>query len=377
MQVRNLTPYAHLTYANEDAQARLFDILIVKSSFYLNDDYGLVPAIEQEPLTFTDSCYGEVNVTSLRTPSDLVPYKPRADVIVTANAYPPGGKPLSDWTCGVAVSGAAGFSKDLRVTGPRNWHYHKFKGWLLDTPGKVDHVPLRYEYAYGGEIIRSDETMITNEHNPLGVGMIDDNTPKNPPVPAPQIEAANQPIRDPNRRYEPEGLGAIPPAWLPRRPLGGTYDADWVENIWPHWAADYDFAFHNSAARGMKADGFLKGDEVITLTHLRSDRPELTLKLPSDTVIAHLVDEDGGRRMVALNLDTVYIDVLPEDPTECLIALTWRMPFLDHGVARLEIDSTVVANPIRLWSEGSGVVSAPHPSDLFSPIPAQEVAHVQ
>jgi hypothetical protein len=81
--------------------------------------------------------------------------------------------------------------------------------------------------------------------------------------------------------------------------------------------------------------------------------------------------------MVALNLDTVYIDVLPDDPMDCLIALTWRMPFLDVDVARLEIDSTVVANPIRLWAEGDGVVSAPHPADLFVYAPTPEDAHVE
>lgn len=377
MQVRNLTPHPHLVYANEDAQARLFDILIVKSSFYLNDVFELVPAIEQEPLTFSDACFGEVNVTSLRSPSDLVPYKPRTDVVVVANTYAPNGKPSTDWTCGVSVTGPAGFSKKLRVTGPRHWDQKGRKSWSLSTPEKVDHVPLRYEYAFGGEINVADDNVITDERNPLGVGLIDKDSVYDAPVPAPQIEAASLPIRDPHRRYEPEGLGPIPPAWLPRRPLGGTYDADWLENTWPHWAADYDFAFHNSAGKGMKADGFLTGDETISLTSLRTDCPNLSLQLPGDTVIAHLIDYQGGRKMIALNLDTIYIDLLPEDPTDCLISLTWRMPFLDAEVARLEIDSTVVANPIRLWSAGDGILTAPHPSDLFTLSPVHEVAHVE
>lgn len=377
MQVRNLTPHAHLIYANEDAQARLFDILIVKSSFQLNDDFELVPAIEQEPLTFSDTCFGEVNVTSLHSPSDLVPYKPRTDVVILANSFAPDGKPTTDWTCGVSVSGTAGFVNKLRVTGPRNWMQKGRKGWSLSQPEKVDHVPLRYEHAFGGEITVAGEGIITDERNPLGVGLINKDGMYDAPVPAPQIEAASLPIRDPHRRYEPEGFGPIPPAWLPRRPLGGTYDADWLENTWPHWAADYDFAFHNSAGKGMKAAGFLTGDETITLTNLRADCPKLTLQLPGDTLIAHLVDHEGGRKMVALNLDTVYIDVLPEDPLDCLVALTWRMPFLDANVARLEIDSTVVANPIRLWSAGEGILSAPHPSELFTASPTPEVAHVE
>jgi len=378
MQVRNLTPHAHLTYANEDAEQRLFDILIVKSSFALDDGFNLVPAIEQEPLTFTDACFGAVNETSLATPSDLVPYKPRTDVVVTADAHAPGGRARPDWTCGVSVSGAAGFTKDLRVTGPRNWTHSRLKGWTLGAPEKVDRVPLRYELAYGGEITHAEDDIVTDERYQLGCGLIYKLRPRDAPVPAPQSEAAGQPIRDAMRRYDPQGFGAIPPAWLPRRPLGGTYDQDWLDHTWPHWAADYDFAFHNSAARGMKADGFLKGDETLTFTNLRADRPDLVLQLPGDTVIAHLIDDTGARHMIALNLDTVYVDLLPENPADCLIALTWRLPFLEQGVARLEIDSTVVANPIRLWSQGAGGIrTAPHPRDLFTAPQKQEPAHVQ
>lgn len=377
MQIRNLTPHAHLVYANEDAQQRLFDILIVKSSFYLGDDLQMVASPEQEPLTFTDTCFGEVNVSSLRTPSDLVPYKPCTDVVVVANSYAPDGKARTDWTCSVAVSGDAGFSKDLRVTGPRQWQHRSLRGWTLGAPEKATIVPLRYELAYGGEIVLDEDQIITDERNPLGIGLIDAKTPTDDPIPAPQIEATGQPIRDARRRYEPQGFGAIPPAWLPRRPLGGTYDQDWLDNVWPHWAADYDFAFHNAAARGMKAGGFLHGDETITLSNLRADVPDLTLTLPGDKVLAHLVDVDGNRRIVALNLDTVYIDILPDDPMDCLIALTWRMPFLEEGVRWLEIDSTVVVNPIRMWAQGDGVVAAPHPSELFTATPQPEVAHVQ
>lgn len=377
MQVRNLTPFAQLIYANEDAQGREFDILIVKQSYHLTDGFKLQQSPEQEPLNFSDTCFGEVNVTSLRYPSDLVPYKPATDVIVIADAFGPGGKPAQGWVVSVDVGP---ISKRLQVSGPREWQRRRGQ-WRLTDPQPVTRVPLRHELAYGGECPGPDDTILTDECNPIGRGMAHPDThPKDQPIPAPQVLALGTRLLDPFRKLDPAGFGPVPPAWLPRRPLGGTYDDDWLENTWPHWAADYDFAFHNSAARGMKTKGFLQGGEVIRLTGLHPERAEIAFQLPGDTVIAHLVDHENQRRMVRLNLDTVYIDILDAAPEDCLIALTWRMAFLDADVEWLEIDSEARANPLRMLADDMTLYPAPHPSDLFESRPhgnESEVAHVQ
>ncbi len=362
MQVRNFTPFAHLIYANEDAQGREFDILIVKQSYHLTEDFRLEQSIEQEPLNFSDTCFGEVNVTSLRYPSDLVPYKPVTDVIVIADAFAPDGSPAPEWE--VAVE-AGPILHRLQVTGPREWHRRRGK-WRLTDPQPTTHVPLRHELAYGGECPGPDGTILTDERNPLGRGMAHAEAhPKDRPIPVPQVLAAGISLSDPFHQLEPVGFWPIPPAWLPRRPLGGTYDDDWLENTWPHWAADYDFAFHNSAAPGLKANGFLQGDEVIRLTGLHPQRAEIAFQLPGDSIIAHLVDQNDRRRMVRLNLDTVYIDILDALPEDCLIALTWRMVFLDAEVNWLEIDSGARANPLRMLADDNTLYPAPHPSHLF------------
>jgi hypothetical protein len=363
MRVRNFTPFAQLVYANEDAQGRQFDILIVKQSYHLTGGFALQQSVEQEPLNFSDTCFGEVNLTSMRYPSDLVPYKPETDVIVIADAFAPGGKPMPEWEVLVQAGPVA---QRLQVTGPREWQRRRGK-WQLTDPQPVARVPLRHELAFGGECPGPDNSILTDERNPIGRGMVHPDThPKAQPIPAPQVLAQGAVLSDPFRRQEPAGFGPIPPAWLPRRPLGGTYDDDWLANTWPHWAADYDFAFHNSAARGMKARGFLQGDEMIRLTGLHPEKAEITFQLPADTVIAHLVGKDEQRRMVRLNLDTVYIDILDAAPEDCLIALTWRMAFLDADVEWLEIDSERHANPIRSLTPDKALYPAPHPSELFA-----------
>lgn len=362
MRVRNLTPFAQLIYANEDAQGRQFDILIVKQSYHLTDDFMLERSPEQEPLNFSDTCFGEVNVTSLRYPSDLVPYKPATDVIVIADAFAPGGKPVPEWEVSVQAGPVA---QRLRVSGPREWQ-RRWGKWRLTDPQSIARVPLRYEFAYGGECPGPDDSILTDERNPIGRGMAHPDThSKDQPILVPQVLASGARLSDPFRKPDPAGFGPIPPAWLPRRPLGGTYDDDWLANTWPHWAADYDFAFHNSAARGMKARGFLQGDEMIRLTGLHPERAEIAFQLPGDAVIAHLLDRDEQRRMVRLNLDTVYIDILDAAPEDCLIALTWRMAFLDADVNRLEIDSEGTSNPMRVLATDKRLYPAPHPSALF------------
>ena len=80
-----------------------------------------------------------------------------------------------------------------------------------------------------------------------------------------QIEDPKNPIADPYKAYAPESLGAIPPAWEPRLPLGGAYDDHWQKNIWPEWPPDYSFAYHNSAHPGLICDGYLAGDERISM----------------------------------------------------------------------------------------------------------------
>lgn len=119
---------------------------------------------------------------------------------------------------------------------------------------------------------------------------------------------------------------------------------------------------------------------MIRLTGLHPEKAEITLHLPGDTVIAHLLDRDGQRRMVRLNLDTVYIDILDAAPEDCLISLTWRMAFLDRDVEWLEIDSESHANPIRALASDKVLYPAPHPSELFAgDVPGHErkVANVE
>lgn len=351
-RLRNFTVFPNLRYYNTDNRGREFGIVVVKATYEIKADGSLAIAEEQAPVVFTDLCHGAVNVSALWHPSDMVPRKPRGDLIVNAVAHAPGGRPARDWLCGVRVEGRTKrLERMLRVTGPRSWeprwlrqlteeqaadwrsHRKLFKGWVLSQPEPVTRVPVRYELAYGGLLPKGEDdagrpVVDANHFNPIGRGWIDPEwTDHTRPVPAPQIEAVDRPVGDPYEVLLPQGLGPIPPAWLPRRTLGGTYDQHWKDHVWPNWPADYDFAYHNSANPGLLWPGFFDGVERITLLNLVEGAEEVRLRLPGSTIRADLLRPDGARDRRTMDLDTVFLDIGAPDPDDHRVFLCWRIQF--------------------------------------------------
>ena len=352
-ELQNLTPFPNFRYYSRDKDDREFGIVIVKATYELAPSGRLLEAEEQAPLVFTDQCHGAVNVSSLWHPSDLIPNKPATDVIVNAVARVPDGEPRPSWTCGIRITDGAEtrLQKLLRVTGPRQWrpkwqrqlseeeraewprHRRLFEGWDLSEPEPVAELPLHYEYAYGGEIatgIDDGGTALfdTDHRNPIGRGkMAREWTDHTAPVPAPQIETADRPVTEPYVDQVPQSLGPIPPAWLPRRPLGGTYDQAWLDKIWPAWPPDYDFAYHNSAHPDLIVTPYLKGTERIHLAGLAEGRRVVAFDLPAEALTINLVSEDGRAMPQPMHLDTVFLDIAAASLRDWRVHLSWRVNF--------------------------------------------------
>jgi len=361
----NYSPFPNFRYYSLDKEGRRFGTVIVKATYAIAPSGRLFVAEEQAPMMFDDECHGEVNVTSLWHPSDMVPNKPSTDIIVNAVARAPDGQPQSAWTCGLKVENSEGtvvVSKDLRVTGSRVWqpkwkipltekqkqewrkHRHAFKGWELSEAEPITELPLHYEYAYGGLLERGPDKngqpiIDDNARNPLGRGWIDrEFTDHTVPQPAPQIELASDPVIDPYHGYTPQSLGPIPCAWEPRLPLGGTLDDDWEKNVWPNWPKDYSFAYHNSAHPDLICSDYLKGDERIRLLNLCAGSRELRLDLPGDRMSIDFVREDGSLERKQMNLDTVFLDIAAPARRDCHVFLTWRVNFAPGQFAKALID---------------------------------------
>ncbi|MGL4237124.1 DUF2169 family type VI secretion system accessory protein [Tabrizicola sp.] len=392
--VLNHTSLAHLRFSNTDNRGYEFGVLMLKATFDITKDGQCILAAEQEPFNFTDVPHGVVNESALKHPSDFVAWKPVTDVIVNAVAHAPKGKPLRQWSAGLQVVDAAGsiVEKAVNVLGPRfweptwrrnlterekeDWRQHRkwFSGWKLTEPEPAMSVPMRYEYAFGGTIEKKiDESAAPHieayPHNPIGCGLIDpDWTDHLEKQPAPQIEAINEPIVSHRTQYRPAGLGPIPAAWLPRLPLAGTYDQNWIDTIWPRWPPDYDFAFNNSAPDGLRsARDYLTTPFAVDLLNLRSGGGKTRIDIPEIDPILIFAMADGTDHFVRPALDTIYLDIAADDLFDCRVSLTWRTAFHRADTESIDIAWLSPAEHAELAKEDITIRTALTPSECGEP----------
>jgi hypothetical protein len=382
---------------------------VMRLTFELQDDGQLLLAPEQTPLVTSDEYYGELNRSSVRQESDLAPYKPHTDVVVIADAHAPQGRPTEKFPVALKINGPPTapdlppephclnpafhaspermaewrqecarltaqakqgpliLSKILTVTGAREWRKRPLlmralslftlPKWKLTAPQPITTLPLRYEYAYGGEnkilVTERAAKRVSKKHrlpdrvpqpesartggepeaiahtvceeNPVGRGFAEDwylRATKLKCVPAPQIEAANQPMARLGDGYAPDGLGVVGRAWRPRLGLAGTYDQQWLENRHPNLPADFNFAYWNGAPADQQVVPHLSGDETVTLynlcpSHTRAMQDAagntlLSFALPGHLPFVVVRFEDGRIGELAARLDTVIIDTTPD-----------------------------------------------------------------
>lgn len=406
------------------------------------DEHGharLLPLDSPSPLYTEDLCYQDDTEQSVRCESDLAPYKPRCDVIVIGNAHAPGGKPVrafdvrlqlqlpdspaplperplplnpmqplsfateQAWKEALAlaerttVPGRVQLDKELRVTGERELRRHlapvrlaqlavavltlglvQLNRWRLTMSTPSASVPLRYEYAQGGQCMiaadASDAKRVPKRHrlstdqqeqysylaappvaldasqvNPVGRGF----APRwylrasgIKRLPAPRIEYAHAPFTA--RRFwqsaggksvlAPAGFGYVGRAWLPRRTLVGTVEtkSQWGTNEVPALPKDFDFSYWNGAPQDQQCE-HLAGGERLTLTNLcapdapfaRADSAGntlLSLTLPQQALFLLAVNAAGAVAAMPLAIDTVLIDT---DAGQ--IELSWRICIVADG----------------------------------------------
>lgn len=315
MLVRNYTPFVPLALARVDARGRMLGVVVLRGTFVIVPGEGLRPDPDQAPIVQSDVFHGELGRSSLRWESDLAPFKRRSDIHIDAEARAPGGWAIPRWDVIVRVGK---LHKRLTACGPRAWVRDEGRYRLTD-PEPVSTVPLRYERAFGG-VFRGD----VYQQNPAGVGYVGEGgMPDEPVVEAPQIESPEDPISDIGRAHEPEGLGPISRAWLPRRALAGTYDEAWKSTRWPELPRDFDARFYNSAHPDLQYPGYLGGGEDVTLEGVDPFGP-IGFSLPSYSMGILVRREARAPEPLPLLLDTLHVDVPARR-----VHLTWRIPF--HG----------------------------------------------
>lgn len=272
VSARGTTPLASGTVVFRSGGETLVAVL-AKASFALAPEAAM-DAAAPSPLVQSDAHYGESPRRSLRQASEVAPYLPKAEVLVTGHAYAPPGRPATSLVARLALvsGGQVVLDKALRILGD------------VDRAGNVQpfmHMPLVYERA-----------LFDAEENPVGV------------VPRPGLGPNILLARAPER---PGGFGPLAPRWpsrlrlaggeLPVSPPGGALTLP----------QGFSWAHFHAAPRDQHID-FLRGDETVVLGSLHPALPLVRTRLPGVRAEAVLLGPGGAARAVPLCADTLSID---------------------------------------------------------------------
>ncbi|WP_437675016.1 DUF2169 family type VI secretion system accessory protein [Sorangium sp. So ce131] len=266
---------------------------VVKASFAMVQDRDML-LTEPDPLVPVDMHRDNNPAASLVASSDLVPYRARADVLLTGHARAPEGQSVASMGVRLLVALDRTTLLDKRLA---------VQGWTdaaRPTPAPFAAMPLAYELAAGGPGVRD---------NPVGV---------------PERSARAPNVLDGWRRPSPVGFGPLAPTWPVRRALLGPAHEAALRQPVPDLGVDFPWAYFNAAPEDQRID-YLRGDEWIGFEGMTPTLPRAQSRLPGLRGVARVYGPAPGLaagRPVALVADTLLIDA-----DRMRVSVVWRGSF--------------------------------------------------
>ncbi len=296
-------------------------VVVVKGTFRFPDKPDQQPALaeQQFPLIMADTFEGEPGFSAPIYESEFAPKKPKCDVLLSGSAYASDGRPAKRVTVSLQVGD---WRKSFVVVGNRIWK----KGWFgvsSTRPELFAVMPISYGKAFGGtdtshEKPQNHKFVLANPvgrgfHHYLSGKLINGK-------PLPNTEEEGRSIKKPGGEYRPMAFGAIGRNWEPRYKLAGTYDQNWIDNIFPFLPPDFQEAYYQAAPFDQQVP-YLRGGETVTLTNLT---PEGTTRFAIPTVEMPIVffPRKGEKQETQGVIDTIIIE-----PDQRRFMLTWRQSY--------------------------------------------------
>ncbi len=228
--------------------------------------------------------------------SELVPPKPRAEVIVTGSVFASDQRPTNRL---VAYLGAGRVEKACEVRADR---WIEVDGTLQEGP-PFTQMALTWDRAAGGP----------NTINPAGRAPVRDAHGR---MLLPNVQAVGIDPMPPDWTVVPTGFGPIAPHWPSRAALLGPHaEPSFVDGAIPTIPDELDFSFFQSAPRDQQVE-LIEPDTQLMLEHLHPSQRHFGTRLPG--FAARAILEPSGAE-VPLRCDTLWIDTDAQRAT-----LTWR-----------------------------------------------------
>ncbi|HUB15132.1 MAG TPA: DUF2169 domain-containing protein [Acetobacteraceae bacterium] len=245
-------------------------VVVVKGTFTLPRS-GEAPKLaeEQVPLVDADLFTGEPGRSATVAECDYALEKPFCDVLLNGSAYAPDGRTVERIAVGLQVGG---WRKAFTVWGNRVWRGAAM-GYTPSDPVPFSRLPISYDNAFGGtdERMRNPTQVRSYLPNPVGRGWHHHIYPELVrDAPVCNTEEIGQPVRDPGGKYKPMAFGPVGRGWPTRIGFAGTYDQNWLDNVFPFLPADFDSRYYQCAPEEQQI-AHPRGGENVVLVNLTAD----------------------------------------------------------------------------------------------------------
>ncbi len=249
---------------------------------------------------------------SVRTPSDLVPFKHSPEVLVVGHAYAPNRRPQKRLAARLVVGD---LDAALEVFPPRRFNPEG----VLEDPAAT-RMPLAYEYAAGG----------SDSDNPVGIdmGLVDAWGRRA----APSVVPLGAHLAHPSDSIETAGWGPIAASWPSRARRLRAEDRAWLADpARLPMPTSFDVRFFQSAPSEHWLSGPIRPDERLVLENLTPAHERLVTNL--DGVVPYASMLGSKELKVPLIADTLFIDT-----DRAVVTLTWRgLVLVDERAPRLTV----------------------------------------
>jgi hypothetical protein len=288
MDVVSRCPLRAASRVSPSARGAFTLTVVCKATFRLMPGESPLHSEQEEP-NEEDNYWDDDPGRSLYSPSDVIPFKPRADILLVGHAFAPGQAPARSILTRLVVGDV---EKGIEAFCDRSF---TLDGKLREGP-KVTRVPLRYERAAGGP----------GTWNP--VGMRPDATDAYGSVALPNMQRPGLMVASREDSIEPIGYGPLAPTWPTRQEKLGYLSTIWDFSKWSSAALPdrLDYSFFNVAPPDQQVNE-IRPNERLVLENLHPEHPRLVTSLPGIRPRA-VVERVGRRDEIKLTADTLWID---------------------------------------------------------------------
>jgi hypothetical protein len=315
---------------------------------------------EQQPLIMADTFTGEPGFSAPVYEVDFAPRKPACDVLLVGSAHAPEGRQVTRLRAGLRVGP---MEKVFDVVGDRVWQAG-LTGIRASAPQPFTTMLISYDVAYGGADRNSEDEAEHDAYSPNPVGRGWHKHLKNAWVdgkPLPNTEEPGKAVASPTDKHRPMSLGPLGRGWPMRARYAGTYDQQWLDDVFPFLPKDFNERYYQAASEDQQVPPPKDSMEVL-LSGFTSDGVRQFM-LPYLEPRVQVFPRRGEREVYVATLDTISFE-----PDLERFTMAWRVARpVQKGLH--EIAQVVVGTKGREWWQKREHIAINAPISIAEPQP--------